>query len=178
MSNKYFKLEAPWDTFAKKLKALFEKDTAIKVGDISSIDDESGVNYNIDIEVYKHDKYLALCKVMPRRVTFGNVTMSITLYDEENGAGHDEKPYEIFKKIFEGNDLVKDVLVVPDFTGTEHCYIRFKPEVIQFFDDDISDYNGNWSGLAQNIANEVFENRCLGIHFCTAALNDPENEKE
>ena len=34
--------------------------------------------------------------------------------------------------------------------------VCFKPQVVQFFDDDISDFNGNWSGLAQDIAREVF----------------------
>ena len=49
--------------------------------------------------------------------------------------------------------------------------VRFKPRVVQFFDDDISDFNGNWSGLAQDIAREVFGAEMRGVHFCTAAVN-------
>ena len=58
--------------------------------------------------------------------------------------------------------------MVEDFTGTRHGFVRFRPEVVQFFHDDISDYNGNWSGLAQDIAGEIFDQELLGIHFCTA----------
>jgi hypothetical protein len=29
---------------------------------------------------------------------------------------------------------------------------------------------GNWSGLAQDIAREVFQNETRGIHFCTAPV--------
>ena len=49
--------------------------------------------------------------------------------------------------------------------------VRFKPRVVQFFDDDISDFNGNWSGLAQDIAREVFGDGLRSVHFCTAAVN-------
>jgi hypothetical protein len=66
---------------------------------------------------------------------------------------------------------VKDIKDVVDFTGTRHGFVRFQPEVIQFFHDDISDYNGNWSGLAQDIAREVFEGEYRGVHFCTAEVS-------
>ena len=57
----------------------------------------------------------------------------------------------------------------------EHTYLLFKPEVIQFFDDDIYDYEGNWTGLAQDIAREVFADETRGIHFCTASVEEAEN---
>ena len=43
-----------------------------------------------------------------------------------------------------------------------------KSELIQFPDDDTSDFNGNWNGLAEDIAREVFEEGYRGISFCTA----------
>ena len=67
---------------------------------------------------------------------------------------------------------MKDVRLAGDRTGTKHGFVRFQPEVIQFFDDDIYDYNGNWSGLAQDIAREVFCDEVRGIHFCTAAVDE------
>ena len=47
---------------------------------------------------------------------------------------------------------------------------------MQFFDDDISDFNGNWSGLAQDIAREIFGSEMCGVHFCTAPVEDDEAE--
>ena len=165
-----FTLEAPWYTFRKKVNALFEQDPDITVGEI--IESEDGkVNFLFDIEVRNHEKFLALDRVFPKVKAFGNVTLGIVLYDEENANGADDR-VELYRTIFDGNPIVKDVREAMDHTGTRHGFVRFQPEVVQFFDDDISDFNGNWSGLAQDIAREVFEDEMAGIHFCTAAKNE------
>ncbi len=163
------KLEAPWYTFQKKLAALFERDVDIKVGDIYECDAED-VQYCLDIEVRKHEKFVALDRVLPDVKEFGNVKLAITLYDEENNA--DNPDIALYKTIFEGNPILQDIKEIIDPAGVSHVYVQFKPEVIQFFDDDISDYNGNWSGLAQSIAQEVFDNDYRGVYFCTAAINE------
>jgi len=164
------KLEAPWYTFQKKVKALFERDPDISVGEI--VESEDGkVDFLFDIEVRNHEKFLALDRVFPKVKTFGNVTLGIILYDEENANGTEDR-VELYRTIFEGNPIVKDIREAMDHAGTRHGFVRFQPEVVQFFDDDISDFNGNWSGLAQDIAREVFEDEIAGIHFCTAALNE------
>lgn len=163
-------ISAPWYEFQKKVKALFERDPQIIVGDI--YEPEGGeVNYAFDIEVRNHEKFIALDRVIPGIKEFGNVTLGIVLYDEENvTAGN--AGVDLYKTIFSGNPIVKDVRDAVDHTGTHHGFVRFAPEVIQFFNDDISDFNGNWSGLAQDIAREVFTNDSSGIHFCTAGVNE------
>ena len=165
-----FTLEAPWYTFRKKVNALFEQDPDITVGEIIESEDEK-VDFLFDIEVRNHEKFLALDRVFPKVKTFGNVTLGIVLYDEENANGADDR-VELYRTIFDGNPIVKDVREAMDHTGTRHGFVRFQPEVVQFFDDDISDFNGNWSGLAQDIAREVFADEMAGIHFCTAAKNE------
>ena len=170
-------ISAPWYEFQKKVKALFERDPQIIVGDIYEPEGRE-VDYAFDIEVLNHEKFIALDRVIPGIKEFGNVTLGIVLYDEENinavNAGVD-----LYKTIFSGNPIVKDVRDAVDHTGTHHGFVRFVPEVIQFFNDDISDFNGNWSGLAQDIAREVFTNDSSGIHFCTAGVNEGmENSQE
>ena len=167
---KNFAIEAPWYEFNKKVKALFEKDPDILVGDLQPATGGS-IQYGFDIEVRDHKKFLALDRVIPKEKQFGNVTVGICLYDEENGFG-DEDILSLYKTIFEGNGIVKDVKEADDFAGTHHGYIRFKPEVIQFFNDDTSDYEGRWSGLAQDIARELFSGEYRGIHFCTAGVDE------
>lgn len=165
-----FKIEAPWYEFQKKVKALFQDDSDIYVGEI--YEPENGKNqYAFDIEVLNHKKFLALDRVLPKTREFGNVSLGITVFDLENGKGLDDI-IELYKTIFEGNPILQDFKEVNDFTGTKHGFVRFKPEVIQFFHDDISDYNGNWSGLAQDIAREVFADAPAGLHFCTAAVGE------
>lgn len=159
-------LEAPWENFHKKVKALFELDPEIIVGDISEADDDE-LDYVFDIEVRNHEKYVALDRVLPNIKYYGNVTLGIHMYDEENKNSIDSG-IEVYKKLFAGNPIVKDIKDFTDPAGYRHGYIRFVPEVIQFFDDNLCDYNGNWSGLAEDIAYEIFEDDYRGIYFCTA----------
>ena len=165
-------IEAPWYTFQKKVKALFEHDKDISVGEVVKTDDAK-VNYMFDIEVRSHEKFLALDRLMPKIKEFGNVTLGIVLYDEENGLT-DVDHLELYKLIFEGNPIVKDIKDKTDFVGNRQGFVRFRPEVIQFPDDNLADYNGNWSGLAQDIAAEVFDHELAGVHFCTASVNESE----
>ena len=168
------KIEAPWYEYHKKVKALFDKDPDIEVGEIYEHPEGHSFPYAFDICVRKHEKFKALDRVMPEIVEFGNVSMGIFLMDMEN-LFSEERPVEMFAAIFDGNPLVKDIKEVRDFSGTLHGFVRFKPEVIQFFHDDISDYNGNWSGLAQDIAKEVFCGSPF-VHFCTAGVNEKDGE--
>jgi len=168
-----FEVEAPWYVFQKKVKALFDRDPEITVGEVFPVDNDDTVDYGLIILVRNHDKYVALDRVMPKERSFGNVTLGIQLLDEEKNNAVDDG-IALYTTLFKGNPVVKDIKDVSDFTGTRHGFVRFRPEVIQFFHDDISDYNGNWSGLAQDIAREVFTDGFQIIHFCTAGLNENE----
>ena len=162
-------LEAPWQTFAKKLKVLFDRDPKIIVSDVYEVGDDD-IQYGIDIEVRDHDKFVALDRVLPSVRTFGGVNLAITLYDEENsGVNPDVALYET---IFKDNPILKEVRDVVDSTGTRIGYVIFNPEVMQFFDDNLVDYKGNWSGLAQDIAREVFDNDFRGVYFYTADVSE------
>lgn len=165
---KELKIAPPWITYWRKCKALFELDKLVTVGDLE--ENDIGDKYRFDILVSGTEKYNALCQIIPDRVTFGNVILMInvvkTLEQEED---HEA----LFKAAFAGNPILKDVITAKDFAGVKHTYVRFQPDVIQFPNDDISDYNGNWSGLAQTIAREVFETYAnKGVHFCTADLRE------
>ena len=164
------KLSTPWDTWHKKIKALFELDPEINVGEIIESEDDD-LDYCFDIEVKNHEKYIALDRVLPNVKTFGNVVVGINMFDEEN---NEDEGYNIYQQIFSGNPIVKDIKDATDPTGTHHVFVRFMPEVVQFFNDDISDYSGNWSGLAADIAEEIFDNDYRGVFFCTADKRENE----
>ena len=157
-------LEAPWQTFTKKLQALFENDPDIDVSDIYE-PANAVTTYSVAIQVRKHAKFLALDRLLPSWKGFGNVTLGIDLFDEEN---EEVNAAELFKTLFEGNPIVDSIQTKTDPTGTDWNYVLFKPEVVQFFDDDMGDFNGNWNGLAEDIAREVFEENSRNVYFCTA----------
>lgn len=163
------KLEAPWYSFRKMLNALFEFDPQVTVGEVREADG-NGADYILEIEVANHDKCAALDRALPYEKHFGNVVLQIRLIDTENGG--ENQDVELYRTIFSGNPIVKDIRQLTDFAGVVHSYIRFQPEVVQFFDDDISDYNGNWTGLAKTIAETVFEKNHHNVNFCTADLRE------
>ena len=158
-----YSISSPWYTFQKKVRALFAGDEDYKVGDVRECEDFCA-DYEFDIEVMKHGKFVALDRVFPKVKAFGNVKLRINLFDVENGG---EGRLDLLRVIFDGNPSVDKIVEARDAADTMHGYVLFKPEVVQFFNDDLSDYNGNWSGLAQDIAKEIFEDMA-GIHFCTA----------
>lgn len=162
--NDTVKLSPPWETYAKMLAALFEEDHDIMVGDV---DTEDG--YKLPIYVEDHRKYEALCKLLPFTVRFGNVVLQLIIKDSNKNTGINYG--QLFEDLFKGNPKFKEVKMVKDLVGADHTFVMFQPEVIQFFNDNMFDYNGFWSGLAQDIAKEVFEGATkAGVHFCTAPV--------
>lgn len=176
MENNNLKLSTPWATYANMLAALFKYDDDILIGDICEVNNED-VQYNLDIEVYDHNKFLALWQILPRVAEFGNAKMQFSVFDLENVSGENVNYTKIFKTIFNDNPILKEICIKPDFFGMEQSYICFNPEVIQFPNDNAGDINGNWSGLAEDIARKVFANFTPNIHFCTASVEE-NSEKE
>ena len=160
------KLEAPWFTWQKQAAKLFERDPDIIVGELYELDGDC--QYGIDIEVRDHEKFVALDRALPSVKEFGNIKVAITLFDEENASTNPD--VTLYETIFRGNPILDRVEDKVDQTGTHIGYVIFKPEVLQFFDDNLQDINGNWSGLAQDIAGEVFDNGFRGVFFCTAEV--------
>lgn len=160
-------VEAPWYTFLKKVQALFEGDPEIVVEpDLTELEGGNH-DYALMIGVKNHEKYLALDRMMRKEHTFGNISVEVMLFDEENTANEENDRIELYRTIFKGNRIVRDVKEQTDFTGTKFGYVRFEPEVIQFDDDNTADYSGLWNGLAEDIAREVFVDEFCGVYFCT-----------
>lgn len=168
-----FKLEAPWYSFQKKVAALFSGDPDIEVGELYETDGDT--DFAFDIEFKSHEKYLAADRLLPGVKTFGNVTIGIVLYDEENA---ETDVLGLFETLFTGNPNVRDVVKKVDPAGGEWNYVVFEPEVMQFHDDNLADYQGNWSGLAQDIAPEVFAENSRGVYFCTGTKDANAPQKE
>ncbi len=159
-------LIAPWYIYQAEVKALFDRDPQIDVGAVYQ--QENGKDYAFDIEVRSHAKYMALDRVLSRFKLFGNVALTINLFDEENDAG--DEAVSIYSAIFDGNPIVESVEDIVDPAGVHHGYVVFRPEIIQFYADDLRDINGNWSGLAQDIAREIFDDAAHGLNFCTGTV--------
>lgn len=156
------KLSPPWVTYWKKLEALFDGDPDITVGQLYDLEDRK----EIWIHVTDEKKYRALVDLLPTYPNFGNVKVKNVI--KFNGAKSDV--FEDLKDLFADNPRVQEIKEVVDFAQTPHLFINFKPEVIQFANDDTSDYYGLYSGLIADIAKEVFDMPYSGAHFSTAPI--------
>ena len=132
MENKNMKLSPPWVTYVHEVQALFEEDPEIKI----SYDESS---YKLKLFVDNSDKATALAKILPEKKEFGNVVLTIEIVPaNQNDASIDE----VFQKAFLGNPAMARIVAIDTPFGTVN-YAAFQKKVIQFFNDQMDDINGN-----------------------------------
>lgn len=149
------KLSSPWVSYVHKLQALFGPDPDITV----RYDEDREAVY---LKVHGYDKAKALEHLLPAVVTFGNMSMDVIIVPDNN----EPDIVELYRKALEGNPLFSKVISVkPEGSSNAFNYVMFKKEVVQFWDDNLSDPHGNITTLAQDIAGDVFLRP--GMHFST-----------
>ena len=155
--EKKVNLYSPCVILFRKYEAMFKKDRNIKI----ELDNDNRV---ITLFVTGDEKADALTQNLPTEVVFGNEKVKINVVPA-NLSGVTK--IEQFRKIFEGNEAVDFIGNGSDPVTCDFNYIVFKPEVVQYSADDLSDLNGQQSTLYQNLAKEIFGDQ-PGIYFCTA----------
>ena len=159
------KLSPPWYAYHRKVRAMFGRDPEVHIKDLADLGDGK---FSYMILVYNQAKAEAIKAILPQTVEMGNVTISAAILGpNEDGIECCRKPItELFEDAFSGNPIfekaVKRTLGIMTFS-----YCVFKKEVIQFWNDDLSDYCGNYSGLASDIAREIFNP--FDIQYCISA---------
>lgn len=162
------KVSSPWVNFYRELEALFAEDDEVKV----VLDEE---NVKIKMYVENSRKADALSKLIPSEKVFGNVTLTIDVVPANDG---ELSKAELIQEAFCGNPALSFVWSADTAIG-HFNYVVFKNKVVQYFNDDLSDINGNRSTLYQEIAKDVFGSD-PGTFYCTEAgaskLNKPLGE--
>lgn len=150
------KMVSPWIGYYKEIKSLFQEDYTVKV----KYDDSKNT---IKLYVEDEEKADALAQLLPNRKVFGNITINIDVIP----ANKVETPkIDLFRKAFEGNGAVAYIETVDNVSSNAFHFVVFQPEIVQYYNDDLSDINGLRSTLYQDIAKEIFGER-EGIYFCT-----------
>lgn len=149
------KLFAPWIIYFRQVEVLFEQDPDVKV---SFDNDTCELNIRVNGEI----KADAISKLLPTEKTFGNVTLKINVIP----ANEDEEDrLTLIKRAFAGNNAVDDIIETNVFGG-DIRYVIFEKKVVQYKNDDISDFHGVCSTLYQDLAKEIL-GEDKGIYFCT-----------
>lgn len=158
------KLSPPWVLYYKKLNALFEYDE-----DVLVIYDED----EMEIKLYcsNNNKSEALSLLLPNTISFGDVELKITVIPSNEKTNKvkitiNNPETAIYVLFNTNNDYVESVEVIPTPFG-KFTYVIFVKEVVQYFEDDLSDFYGIKSTLCENIAREIFKD-IDGVFFCTS----------
>jgi len=162
------KLASPWVTYFNKLNALFGKDPEIHL----VMDNDTP---EVKLYVDSDKKADALMRLLPVSVTFGNVILKVSVIPANPELGVSRAA--LIKDAFEGNPVYAwDIdLSLPLSTQTIR-YVMFKNEVVQFYNDQLDDPNGNLTTLYQDIAKELI-GESDGVHFCTDDPTKPHPEE-
>ena len=153
-------LSSPWVTFYREIDAMFKGDK-----EITTVYDEE--NRHISLYVANANKADALTQLLPPEVTFGNVTLKISVIPSNS----ETSLATLFQRAFEKNPAFVGVKTLKDVFSNDITYVIFGNKVVQFFNDDLSDINGNCSTLYQEIAKEIFQ-REDGVFYCTDTKED------
>lgn len=163
-------LSSPWTTFYKQIKAFFGKDPDIRV-----VYDEDGPE--IKLYVASAEKAAGLAALLPATRLFGNIILKLTVVPPNNAEPlpiyHDSASgiAQALKDALKGNPAVNDFQEI-DAMGWHAYYVLFAREVVQFFNDNMADWNGCTSTLYQDLAKEIFP-ALNGFYFCTAIDGAP-----
>ena len=152
------RLSAPWYTYYQELEILFRRDPEVRV----LYDDEAK---EISLYVDNSVKAFALTELLPTEKTFGNIVLKIMVIPK-NGVTAPKSKLLLFEDAFRGNPSVSYTKKMDSMGAFDFCYIVFRHEVVQYFNDNLGDVNGMCSTLYENIARRIFGNRD-NVYFCT-----------
>lgn len=158
---KEVKLSPPWIEYVDKLDVFFKKDDDIEI-DYEDGDEEDEKKIKIFVDNQK--KAEALEELLPREKFFGNVKVNIVIIPN-----NEDNKVSALKTLLEGNEAVSfiETITMP-FAINSFTYVVFEKEVVQYWNDNLADYNGLTSTLYQDLAKEIFEDANLdGVYFCT-----------
>jgi hypothetical protein len=157
-------LSSPWCIYADEVKALFGKDPEIKVEYDNDVPE-------VKLYVDNEEKAEALTQLLPTQKVFGNVVLKVTVVPANMKASNSK--LDLFNIAFKGNPAFAYTASVEQFLGLTSNFVVFAKEVVQYYNDDLSDIHGNCSTLYQEIAKDVFGFQ-KDVYFCTS---DPDKEK-
>lgn len=148
-------LFSPQQTLRNKINAMFEQDKDITVSQLTKV--EGG--YIIEMRVNGEVKYNALDKILKTVYDLGNVTVYLQIIPA-NGEDEDTITGKTYEQAFTGNPIFSQIVsrpCDPYIPDDLQDFCIFANEIIQFNNDDISDFYGNYNGLPTDIAKEIFK---------------------
>ena len=152
------KLSAPWQIYYKELCELFKFDPEVR---IVYDTDEQIINIYVDNAAKADAMYI----VLPAEKSFGGVVVKINVVPA-NKTNLRRTRGTTYEDLFYKNPIVDDIVTIEGVMTNPITYVIFKKEVVQYYNDSLSDAHGLCSTLYQDIAKRVLD-ADEGIFFCT-----------
>ena len=149
------KIASPWVQYVNALEAMFSKDKEVKI-------DYDNDNHVVCMRVDNPVKADAISKLLPESMTYGEVVLKINVVS----ANEEMTKKQLYEAAFNGNSAFKEAVPMEGVFTNPLLYIVFAKEVVQYYNDDLSDLHGYRSTLYQEIAKEIFKEHD-GVLFCT-----------
>lgn len=162
------KLSAPWDEFYNEVNELFKYDEEVRV---VFFEEQKTIKLFVDNPA----KAEALQKLLPQKKEWGKVVLLIEVIPS-NKERKTELTRSIWSVAFEGNTAVSFIYTIDGIFSNPLTYVVFVNEVVQYFNDNLGDINGNRSTLYEDIARDVF-GHVDATFFCTDTPEGLENPK-
>jgi hypothetical protein len=160
------KLSPPWSIFYDEVSAMYKRDPEVKV-----VMDEA--NYTIYVFVNNPRKSAAIAQILEQEKRFGRITLKVQVPPPDSLTEEFADGVELYRAAFENNPRLSFVQPKTSIFDTSF-YVVFKNEVVQYFNDDISDINSQCSTLAEYIARDIFVGDLP--NFCTDYPAPPPNK--
>lgn len=153
-------LSPPWHIYANYIKSIFQKDPEVTI--IVPEETEKS-EFVITIKCTNKIKTFAISELLANEIQMGNITVIINCVY----TGSTQVDYNVLNAALSNNPEVSEIVKETSAMMIENTFCVFKKNVIQFFDDNIGDINGNFSGLAEDISRQIF-NKETGVFYCTS----------
>lgn len=149
-------MQSPWQDFTNKVNALFAADEDVSV---AFYDEDK----TIKLYVHGAAKADAIAQLLPGKVEFGNVEVSVDVVPDNT-----DSLATILKTAFAGNPIVADVITTGEGTPVvgEVAYLVMEAAVVQYWNDNLASPWGVSSMTAENIAKDVLESK-NGLFICS-----------
>lgn len=157
-------LSAPWYTFAKTVKYIFEKDPDITV----TFSDEVNGTLTITVETSSPKKLISIKKIVGSKRNFGNINVVIKYALTTNAITTED-----YQLAFADTGLVDQIITGGDEPFATN-YVVVNREFVQFYNDNIFDYRGNITMTLEEAILSIInpDEQPSNIGICTKSDDD------
>lgn len=148
-------LSPPWITFYEEVKAMFQDDPSVRV----VFDQQDMV---IKLYVESSVKAAALEELLVKEAEFGTVSVKLTVIP---GNKVSDSYVNAYARAFENNPTLVDTKSVTSPLG-DFTYVIWSCRPVQFFNDNLGDFQGKTTMLLEDVAYDVMADR-HGVYHCT-----------